>query len=536
MRDSVVQHASAATRRAGDLARFARGHGACKGLEPMATRLLLFSAVVLLATPSAAEHTAADHPRRIQDSVVKLFVTRAAPSYLQPWQTKTQVTQTGSGAIIEGNRILTNAHVVSDQVFIQVQRAGQTRRYTATVEFVAHDCDLALLRVADESFLRGARPLRLGAVPALRDQVEVYGFPKGGHKLSITAGVVSRVEIRSYSHSHRDMLAMQLDAAINPGNSGGPVLKGEAVVGVAFQAGAGQNLGYAIPVPVIEHFLADVRDGRYDGIPSLGIEWQPMESAAMRAFYGLGAGDGGVLVTRVAHQPGTDATPLIEGDVLMSIAGKAIAADGTIDFDDGDRIAFTHALLACQIGDRIAARVMRARRPVELTVRLSDRRPLVRRSAYDVDPTYFIFAGMLFMPLTEDYMDLWQDWRLVPATYRYYYSSGHPSAGRTEVVVLTQIFAHDVTVGYHGLADLVVTRVNGRPIGAMRDLPAAFAAPLAGFHIIEAEGGQRIVLDAPQASAAQARILKRYGIPRDRSADLAPTENRPAVAGASRRR
>lgn len=59
----------------------------------------------------------------------------------------------------------------------------------------------------------------------------------------------------------------QVDAAINSGNSGGPVLMGDHVVGIAFQClTSGENIGYIIPVPVINHFLEDLeRNGRYTG-------------------------------------------------------------------------------------------------------------------------------------------------------------------------------------------------------------------------------------------------------------------------------
>ena len=54
---------------------------------------------------------------------------------------------TGTGFIIEGRRLLTNAHLVGDQRFLEVQKSGDARRYRATVRFVAHDCDLAMLDV-----------------------------------------------------------------------------------------------------------------------------------------------------------------------------------------------------------------------------------------------------------------------------------------------------------------------------------------------------------------------------------------------------
>jgi S1-C subfamily serine protease len=59
-----------------------------------------------------------------------------------------------------------------------------------------------------------------------------------------------------------------VDAAINSGNSGGPVLLGDHVVGIAFQClTSGENIGYIIPVPVINHFLQDLERhaGKYTG-------------------------------------------------------------------------------------------------------------------------------------------------------------------------------------------------------------------------------------------------------------------------------
>lgn len=89
---------------------------------------------------------------------------------------------------------------------------------------VAHECDLALLSVEDESFFNDLKPLDIMSdLPQLQDPVLVLGYPEGGDTVSFTQGVVSRIEVLSYVHSYNDLLALQIDAAINPGNSGGPV-------------------------------------------------------------------------------------------------------------------------------------------------------------------------------------------------------------------------------------------------------------------------------------------------------------------------
>src|SRR3989338_8802969 len=82
-----------------------------------------------------------------RDAVVKVFVTTNDVDYYRPWQSKGSQSSTGSGAVISGNRILTNAHVVSQNTFIQVRKESDPQKYTARVEAIGHDCDLALLKV-----------------------------------------------------------------------------------------------------------------------------------------------------------------------------------------------------------------------------------------------------------------------------------------------------------------------------------------------------------------------------------------------------
>ena len=91
---------------------------------------------------------------------------------------------------------------------------------------------------------------------AMQEQVLVVGYPTGGDNTSITSGVVSRVEVTQYVHAASHLMAIQIDAAINPGNSGGPALRGDVVVGVAFQnLPHADNIGYIIPLPVVRRFL-----------------------------------------------------------------------------------------------------------------------------------------------------------------------------------------------------------------------------------------------------------------------------------------
>ena len=192
----------------------------------------------------------------IKSSIVKINATHNHPSYTTPWQRMGIHAVTGSGAIIKGKRILTNAHVVADQTLLEVNRQGDVNTYTADVEYVCHSCDLAILTVDDESFFKDVKELEIDGLPDLQSRVHVYGFPTGGETISITEGIVSRIEVDYYVHSSDRFLLAQVDAAINPGNSGGPVISEGKIVGIAMQAlENAENIGYIVPAPVIKHFL-----------------------------------------------------------------------------------------------------------------------------------------------------------------------------------------------------------------------------------------------------------------------------------------
>ncbi|MFC2073803.1 S1C family serine protease, partial [Campylobacterota bacterium] len=205
-------------------------------------------------------------------AVVKVFSYSVSPNYSKPWNPGSSKSGTGSGVIIDGNMILTAAHVVSDVTYIEVQKHEDPKKFFAHVKWMAHDADLALLEVEDDTFFKGTVAKKLGTTPKRQEGVAVYGYPQGGNKISITQGIISRIEFTQYVHSYVELLTIQIDAAINPGNSGGPAFnsKGE-IVGIAIQSLAdSNNIGYIAPVNVIQHLFDDIQDGKYDGMPNDG--------------------------------------------------------------------------------------------------------------------------------------------------------------------------------------------------------------------------------------------------------------------------
>jgi S1-C subfamily serine protease len=235
----------------------------------------------------------------IEDSVIKIYTTQAAPDYFTPWRLLTPRQSSGSGAVIEGNQILTNAHVIANASYVQAQKHNDPQRYQARVTFVSHEADLAIITIDEPGFFSDLKALSIGDLPDPLQEVSVYGYPIGGKTLSITKGILSRVEQQIYAHAGAYLLAGQIDAAINPGNSGGPVIVNQEIVGVVMQANAGgraENLGYFVPPSIIRHVLTDSTDGVNDGFPDLGFRTQTLDSPAAKAAYGLKKNQDGVLV------------------------------------------------------------------------------------------------------------------------------------------------------------------------------------------------------------------------------------------------
>src|SRR5947208_3481691 len=179
-------------------------------------------------------------------------------------------------------------------------------------------------------------PVKFGGIPELESTVSAYGYPIGGERMSVTAGIVSRTDFQLYTHSSIDQhLAIQISAQINPGNSGGPVMQNAKVVGVAFQGYSGdvaQGVAYMVPTPVIRRFLKDIEDGHYDKYVDLGLSYSKLQNPAQRRYLGLQDDGRGVIVDTVI-QAGPCAKILRPGDVLLAIDDHAIASDASVELE-----------------------------------------------------------------------------------------------------------------------------------------------------------------------------------------------------------
>jgi S1-C subfamily serine protease len=480
---------------------------------------LVWSILCLVVLYEPAVLFAVDNMR---ENVVKIYVTKREYDNFNPWQVQGRYNVEGSGAIIRDGYILTSAHLVSNSTFIQVKRTGQTKKYIAKVLFMANESDLAVLKVNNSTFYPDSEPFDIGELTGVGDEIAVYGYPNWNEQLTVTKGIVSRVSHENYVYSNVSLLTCQIDAAINPGNSGGPVVARNKLVGVAMQMGQGENEGYIVPVPVLKHFLRDIEDGSYEGIPELGITYQMMENQDMREYFGMSEDQSGILLRKL--NPGSPAKSILKtDDVILSIDGTDIANDGTVQFRREERTLFQYVVQQKQVGDVINVEILRnkgvMRKQVPLSLETAKWR-LIPFEKRDVEPTYYIFAGFIFIPLTENVLMDFGGWYDAPLNLSYHYFYGEPVDQNEQIVIIIDVLSDEINVGYENFYYEIVSRVNGKNIKKIEDIIESIQSNREAYQVIETEAGDKIILDRKNARASKNRILKTYDIKHDRSRDL----------------
>ncbi len=239
----------------------------------------------------------------------------------------------GTGIILTSSgQVLTNNHVVenSDRVSVQV---GATTSYTASVVGVDPSHDVALIQLDNASGLPTAdlgdsSKVQIGdSVTAVGNALGRGGTPvsTNGHITALNQTITATDDNGGNAETLNNMI--QFDAAIQPGDSGGPLYNSSGkVVGVdtAGSARAGRrttgNQGFAIPINAAVSIARQIASGAsspdivrgHRGI--LGVRVQDSSSPS------------GALVIGVEAGSPADMIGLAQGDVVVSVAGKAIGS------------------------------------------------------------------------------------------------------------------------------------------------------------------------------------------------------------------
>jgi serine protease Do len=240
----------------------------------------------------------------------------------------------GTGFVIAADGVIvTNAHVVADASQIEVT-FGDGNSLPAEVVGRDVSADLAVLTVD----ATGLPVVQLGDSDDVQigDDVVAIGNAlalEGG--LTVTRGIISGPPRSEVADELGIVLesVLQTDAAISSGNSGGPLVDARGrVIGIntaiaGSQPGSqAENVGFAIPISLANPIIDDLRAGRLPAF--LGVQTETLTPEAADEL-DVDADAGAVVVNVTEDSPAADAG-IENGDVIVEIAGDAIAATGDV--------------------------------------------------------------------------------------------------------------------------------------------------------------------------------------------------------------
>lgn len=168
-------------------------------------------------------------------------------------------TSEGSGFVVDGGLVVTNAHVVTGvSTPTLLSRDGQA--VTGDVVYYDAERDIAIISAPDLALA----PLTVnGAEVASDTEVAFMGYPGGGpftSRAAIVQGLGYTQTINSQTgETNPSRLVYQLAAQVQQGNSGGPVLTEDGqVMAMVFAKSTQSQTGYAVPASQILEALAQV--------------------------------------------------------------------------------------------------------------------------------------------------------------------------------------------------------------------------------------------------------------------------------------
>lgn len=481
------------------------------------------AAASALAGPDAAAENA------IRDSVVKISSSLRYPNILQPWTKQSARDVSGTGVVIEGKRILTNAHVVLYASQINVESQQSSEKLPATVEAVSPEMDLAILKLDDASFFEKRPPLSMvQSLPEVKDAVVVYGYPQGGTSLSVTKGIVSRIEFVGYNEGANG-LRIQVDAPINPGNSGGPALVDGKMIGLIFsKLSQADNIGYIIPVEEIDLFLKDVVDGKYDGKPSMHDMLQTLENPALREFLRLDKKAQGMVV----HEPAEKKPeyPLKTWDLIAKIGDKEIDNVGRVNLKGDLRVQFFYFAQRLAKNGTVPITAVRQGKPVNVELPVPNRWPMLIEPLRGKYPSYFIYGPLVFSAANRDFVGAID--RPGSPVAGLLALMGSPLVtrrgdrpafeGEELVVVTSPMFPHAIGKGYDNPFTKVVREINGKKVKNLRHMVELLRDSKEKFTTIVFDDrfSESIVFNHQEAVKATDEILSDNGVRQRASDDL----------------
>src|SRR3989441_4653227 len=258
----------------------------------MRTLFISLALVFFVATGATAKKESASQPpnkdlKQKLLSLVRVNVTGQAYDYFRPWQKKAPFPKRALGAVHSKGRVLATADLVTNQNYVELERAESGEKTAANVQVIDYEANLALLEPVEKTFLDGITPLEIAANTVVGDRLAAWQLKPSGALLA-TEGLVTTVQMMPYPVDVGQFLTYRISLPMQYRENSYtvPLVKNNKLAGLLLRYDSRSQLVDAIPAPIITHFLKEAESQNYRGFPSVGFSFFPTRDPELREFAG----------------------------------------------------------------------------------------------------------------------------------------------------------------------------------------------------------------------------------------------------------
>ena len=414
--------------------------------------------------------------------LLKVFVVSRAYNPLRPWEMEGDKTNSSMGVYLGNGRVLTTSEKLPTATYVEIRLPDQSQAVPARVVKVDADLGLALLTVQhekDASIFDGIRAHEVGAPVQLGDVAQVHSLVND--VTPVQADV--RAESTNTDEAQVPLMTMRASSPLPQNMEDGlPLLRDGRIVGIVVSYKASNQSLNVVNAELIRRFL--LQEPETSGVPVLGGNFVSLNDPVFRKYLKLDPKQGGLYVSKVEPSSSLAAAGVRAGDVLVSVEGEPLDAVGNCKHPIYGVInvsGLIRSLKPC--GESVALGMMRDGEVYQATVPLNRdavEKSTLRREKPGTPPRYIMWGGLLFQPLTADYLDALEHRAgSLPISFVRVREGGKELAdqGVQEPVALTFVIPMPATLGYDTLGFCRVTHVNGTLVRSFAQFADLLDAP-----------------------------------------------------------
>src|SRR5437588_1929615 len=332
--------------------------------------VIAFGIVLVAASGTLAKKEPAIAPaagKQKQLALVRVNVTGQAYDYFRPWQKKAPFSKRALGAVLSKGRVLVTADLVTNQNYVELERAESGEKTAANVQVIDYEANLALLEPTEKNFLDGIAPLDIAGDTVVGDRLAAWQLEQTG-ALVATEGLVTTIQMTHYPVDVGQFLTYRISIPMQyrENSSTIPLLKNNKLAGLLLRYDPRGQLIDAIPAPIITHFLKEAESEHYRGFPAVGFSFFPTRDPQLRKYAGQTGKATGVYVTSVEPNMPAMKAGMQVGDIITSIGNHEIDQNGNYVDPLYGKIDFTNLISAHSYArDVISFQIQREGKPME---------------------------------------------------------------------------------------------------------------------------------------------------------------------------